>query len=306
MLSKGPSIRGFVRPTSNRRYTLESQRRAMQDHGVHVIYEHGKNKADAREFWLRSLRKDDLATVLWLCLLADDIGNADVKRRDLQEVIDDIERRGAVIWELGSGLKSSDKKQRDQMISTAWVGLAKGRIPGQGEKRGRPPTWQDPAEREIIWQEWHSKEHYTNAIAARAASERLGKKVGAAVMYRIVREMRKTRKVSTAWLGGSGRAAGRRDPIWDEHVEQVYFMRYGTSDRVKIGYTKRMNKRLCGLESGTPENLHLLATVTGGRAQETRLHKRFAAYRIRGEWYKLEGKLAEYVAALPKPKKPMR
>ena len=278
----------------------------MADNGVHITYEHSVKRPDMREFWLRTLRPGDLATVLWLCLLADDIGNADVKRRDLQEVIDDIESRGAIIWELGSGLKSSDKRQRDKMISTAWVGLAKGRMPGHGDKRGRPPSWQDAAEREIIWQEWHSKAHKTNAIAAFAASERLGKKITAAVMYRIVREMRKTRKVSAAWLGGSGRAAGRRDPIWDEHVEQVYFMRYGTSNRVKIGYTKRMNQRRCGLEGGTPEDLHLLATVTGGREQEYRLHKRFAAYRIKGEWYKLEGKLAEYVAALPKPKKPMK
>lgn len=278
----------------------------MQDHGVHVVYEHSRQKADMREYWMRTLRKGDLATVLWLFLLADDIGNADVKRRDLADVIDDIESRGAVVWELGSGLKSSDKKQRDKMIATAWTALAKGRVPGHEEKRGRPKTWQDPAQQEIIWREWHSKEHYTNEVAAAVASEKLGKRITASVMYRVVRDMRKTRKVSTAWLGGSGRAAGRRDPIWDKHVEQVYFMRYGTSDRVKIGFTGKMNLRKCSLESGTPENLHLIATVTGGRAQEARLHKRFAAFRIKGEWYKLEGKLAEYVAALPKPKKPMK
>ena len=189
MLSKGPSIRGFIRP-STRRYSLESQKRAMTDHGVHIVYEHSRQKADMREYWLRTLRQGDLATVLWLFLLADDIGNADVKRRDLQEVIDDIEQRGAIIWELGSGLKSSDKKHRDKMIATAWTALAKGRVPGHDERRGRPPSWQDAAEREIIWQEWHSKAHKTNAIAAFAASERLGKKITAAVMYRIVRERR--------------------------------------------------------------------------------------------------------------------
>ena len=304
MFSTGPSFRGFIRPVG-KRYPAAAQRRAMEDHGVTVVYEETHHTVGMRESWLRTLRPGDHAVLLWLCLAVDDIGNATVKRRDLQLVIDEIEKRGAFIWELGSNLKTSDKHQRDKMIAAAWEGLGKGRVL-RSEKPGRPPSWQDEKEREIIWQEWHSKDHRTNAIAAAAASERLGKKIGVDAMYRVVREMRKTRNVSTAWLGGSGRAAGRRDPIWDEHVEQVYFMRYGTSNRVKIGFTKRMNQRKNGLESGTPENLHLLATVTGGRPQEKRLHKRFAAYRIKGEWYKLEGKLAEYVAALPKPKKPMR
>lgn len=276
----------------------------MAENGVTIVYDEVSNQHETREAWMRSLRAGDVGAVVWLCLLADDIGNVTVKRNDLKDVLSEIELRGASVWELGSGLRSSDPKQRDQMISVAWDGLAKGRVP-RDKPPGRPKRVYSEAELEIIWAEWHSKKHEVNKDAAIAASQKLGKKISANAMWRVIKDMRKTREADASWIGGSGRKAGRRDPVWEKHKAQVYFVQHGDTPRVKIGTSTRINGRLSGLKGGSPDKLKLLATVSGSFEAEARLHKRFAKFRIAGEWYKLEGALAEYVTRLGKPKKPM-
>jgi len=311
MLSTGPDIRGIARNVS-KRYPVAAQQALMAQNGLTVIYAETKQYAgvDIRGAWLHSLRPGDVGVVTWLGLLADPVGNVTLRRRDLKEVLDAIEHQGASVWELATGRRSTDKKQRDAMIADAWDGLAKQRFDKGTAKAGRPAQFTAPEDRAVVWEEWHSKAHKTNAEAARAASARLKRTISANRMWRIVLEMRKDKGISAADLkGGSGRRAGRREPslsaAWDKHKSQVYFLRHGDTDRVKIGYSCRINGRISNLRSSNPDKLTLLATVSGARDAEARLHKRFARYRISGEWYRLEGKLAEYVAKLPKPKKPM-
>lgn len=71
----------------------------------------------------------------------------------------------------------------------------------------------------------------------------------------------------------------------------VYFMRVG--NRVKIGYTTNLRLRRATL---MPEEL--MATESGGPAREAELHTQFAAYRTSGEWFRLEGELADYIDQL--------
>jgi hypothetical protein len=45
-------------------------------------------------------------------------------------------------------------------------------------------------------------------------------------------------------------------------------------------------------------------TIPGDAATEGTLHQRFAKLRVRGEWFRYEGALKEYVERLRKRKKP--
>jgi integrase len=67
----------------------------------------------------------------------------------------------------------------------------------------------------------------------------------------------------------------------------VYFIQSG--DRVKIGWSADVSDRITALQTGTPEPLHVIHVIPGEREDERRFHIEFAAQRIRGEWFRLEG-----------------
>jgi hypothetical protein len=65
----------------------------------------------------------------------------------------------------------------------------------------------------------------------------------------------------------------------------VYFIR-NQKDHVKIGHSKDPRKRLADLQSACSDRLRLgLIVASWGRLEEQALHKRFGAFRIRGEWF---------------------
>lgn len=69
-------------------------------------------------------------------------------------------------------------------------------------------------------------------------------------------------------------------------VEQsVYFIEAQGTDLVKIGIAAKPQDRLGELQTASPHKLAILATMAGGRAEERRLHHRFAASRATGEWF---------------------
>jgi hypothetical protein len=72
----------------------------------------------------------------------------------------------------------------------------------------------------------------------------------------------------------------------------VYFVREGTSGPIKIGCSKSITKRISYLQVGASEPLVLLAVFVGGREEERSLHARFAACRVRGEWFDAEPVMA--------------
>lgn len=80
----------------------------------------------------------------------------------------------------------------------------------------------------------------------------------------------------------------------------VYFIRAGASGPVKIGYTSRdIKQRLASLQCGHPEELLLLAAVSGDRTLEAELHQCFASHRLSGEWFSLGSEqVLEVVASL--------
>lgn len=77
----------------------------------------------------------------------------------------------------------------------------------------------------------------------------------------------------------------------------VYFIRSG--DAVKIGFTKSLGKRLAGLSTGMAAAPVVLLAQAGTVADERSYHKRFAASRIRREWFHLEGEVDAFLRSVP-------
>ena len=76
----------------------------------------------------------------------------------------------------------------------------------------------------------------------------------------------------------------------------VYFVRSG--NLIKIGVARNVRKRLDGLQCGNPELLSLLALQPGDQNLERRLHKQFAADRVRGEWFNFSPAIKSYIEGL--------
>jgi hypothetical protein len=66
----------------------------------------------------------------------------------------------------------------------------------------------------------------------------------------------------------------------------IYFIRAVNSGTIKIGVSNDPKRRLESMQTGSPEPLELLGILPGGVDEERRLHGRFKAYRIHGEWFR--------------------
>lgn len=64
----------------------------------------------------------------------------------------------------------------------------------------------------------------------------------------------------------------------------VYFISNGNG-AVKIGVAESPERRLAGLQTGSPFDLSLEATCSGGLEQEKAYHSLFSDHRLRGEWF---------------------
>jgi len=74
---------------------------------------------------------------------------------------------------------------------------------------------------------------------------------------------------------------------------KLYFLKSGNA--VKIGYSTNPRGRLHSLQTGCSEPAFFAKIIPGRRADEARFHKRYAEYRLRGEWFDLRGSLARYL-----------
>lgn len=149
---------GFVREWGAR-YSLASQRAAMRKFEIKRVY-------DDRALLIRQRRPGDAVAVAWLHLLTDPARK--YRRADLMGAIQSLEEKGAHIWELGSGLKSNKRGERDTMLVNAYEALALGRVPKKGGKIGRPRReWTEP-DVTTLRLHWYSNRHRTDALAVAA------------------------------------------------------------------------------------------------------------------------------------------
>ena len=75
----------------------------------------------------------------------------------------------------------------------------------------------------------------------------------------------------------------------------VYIIRSG--DFVKIGITDDVERRLCSLQIGNPVKLVLMAKFKTWDASriESELHDRLGGHRERGEWFRLEASVLDWI-----------
>lgn len=81
----------------------------------------------------------------------------------------------------------------------------------------------------------------------------------------------------------------------------VYFVVAGErEERVKIGCAKNIRKRVAELQTSSPYRLRLAAFLLcdDPPKEEANNHKKFAAYRLHGEWFSLSGELLDEVRRL--------
>ena len=76
----------------------------------------------------------------------------------------------------------------------------------------------------------------------------------------------------------------------------IYFIKDTVNLTIKIGYSKKPQKRLGVLQTSSPYKLLLLGTVPGTPDDEVSYHGKFATYRLQGEWFK--GEIIEEVLTI--------
>lgn len=70
------------------------------------------------------------------------------------------------------------------------------------------------------------------------------------------------------------------------YADVVYFLECPALNRVKIGITSDLQKRVGDIQRISPlEDLVLLTSVPGDRELESSLHRAFADDRLHGEWF---------------------
>jgi hypothetical protein len=66
----------------------------------------------------------------------------------------------------------------------------------------------------------------------------------------------------------------------------IYLVGSGLSPKVaKIGFASDPHRRLSSLQTGSAEKLGIMLAIPGTRIGERVLHKSFAEYRVKGEWF---------------------
>lgn len=80
----------------------------------------------------------------------------------------------------------------------------------------------------------------------------------------------------------------------------VYFLYAKKAKRIKIGYSNNPKKRICAIQTSSPEKLIQLAVLKGERELEQAIHVRFHYLRENGEWFRAEKELFEWISAVRK------
>lgn len=86
---------------------------------------------------------------------------------------------------------------------------------------------------------------------------------------------------------GAARCAGQ---IWRRWIVSVYFAQRRKGGLIKIGYSRNVKPRVQTIRA------KVIGAVPGEREVEKKLHKRFAHLRVRGEWFRPEDDLLEYIS----------
>lgn len=85
-------------------------------------------------------------------------------------------------------------------------------------------------------------------------------------------------------------------------TEKIYFIQEGNGP-IKIGITKDIKKRKITLDTNNSNQLHVLGAITGTADDEAKLHQKFSHLQVKGEWFKPEKELLDFIQNIKEDKK---
>ncbi len=86
----------------------------------------------------------------------------------------------------------------------------------------------------------------------------------------------------------------------------VYVMQAGEGGPVKIGTTTNIKRRLALIQNAQAVKVTLVRLMEGGPDEERALHRRFAEFRLHGEWFSPEDEILTGDLGLPNASHPSK
>lgn len=86
----------------------------------------------------------------------------------------------------------------------------------------------------------------------------------------------------------------------------VYWFMTADGLYLKVGTTSEWQRRLKALQTAAPQRLLVVAVaeIADPGGMETWFHQRWRRYRTHGEWFRVEGEVAQFVDAVMAPIRP--
>lgn len=79
-------------------------------------------------------------------------------------------------------------------------------------------------------------------------------------------------------------------------MPSVYFIQSGEGGPIKIGKSVSVKSRLTSLMTASGTELRLMGTIAPGGPTEAEMHRRFACFRLRREWFTPADELLKFIA----------
>lgn len=303
----------FYRPL--RGHSVDHQRKLVAKMlprlGGRIVAEYVAGETgDDRDEWIKRTRPNEGAIVAGLFVIPEPMAPGKRPSADYAAAIMSLVQRVALVVDAESGLTSRDGEKWREMVERHALKTAAGRqlSPARAKRmaqrkwdRAEPGVyerWQSPQmakELERWQQHWRDPKFHSADAAFAALPKEIQEEIGSITTARRIFGRRRPGDPTAG-----GRPTREKTAAQKKRDHVVYFVQYGKTRQVKIGTTRHVTRRVCGLRSGSPTGLHLLATVPGDEITEAEMHRRFRKYRLRGEWFRMEGALAKFIDALMK------
>lgn len=82
-----------------------------------------------------------------------------------------------------------------------------------------------------------------------------------------------------------------------------YVYAIASGDLVKIGWSTNPQKRFSKIASDNGADCDLLGYISGTRDDESEIHQRFAANRVRGEWFARDHEIDSFIREFSRPER---
>lgn len=303
-----------------RGHSIDHQRKlvakVLQSLGGKVVAEYvaGETGSGDRDEWIKRTRPHEGAVVAGLFVIPEPRSECSRPSADYAAALMALVQGCAVVVDAETGITSRDGAKWRELVEKHARKTASGRQMTQGRakrmahkrwERAEPGVyerWNSPQmarELERWQQHWRDPQFHSGEAAFAAFPAEIQKEMGSITTVRRIFGRRRPNDPAAGGRPPKAKTAAQKKV---SHV--VYFIQYGKTRQVKIGTTQHITRRLGGLRTGSPNGLHLLATVSGDIITEAEMHRRFRKYWLRGEWFKMEGALAKFIETLKrKPKK---